>query len=275
MADQNPDPILDADLVKQQLTDLRTEIARLNRELGQAEKAAENPWRQLTELRRLVQDSHHRERHLRLRCQELQQDAAKANLQEASQVLPSATKVVGQNGGGQKSVERVDPAIFERIPDNGGRDQYWPTPASVLPALKVHPGWGNYTSLGDIGAVIGMSMLGLDETGRDQLIDLVVRLQMRHREFFPLFITDVDDFAALRVEHFVFEYLPPWPGEATEPSRERWDQFLVDRVALIKRKWGISRFISFADQQIPESWGEIEEVGQDTDLTKLVDNEIG
>ena len=29
------------------------------------------------------------------------------------------------------------------------------------------------------------------------------------------------------------------------PSRERWEGFLAERLALIKKKWGVRRFVSF------------------------------
>ena len=105
---------------------------------------------------------------------------------------------------------------------------------------------------------MGISLLGLDVTGRESVIELVVQQQLQHRELFPVFITGDDDFRALRYEHFVFEYLPPWPGKDFEPSRTRWEEFLVGRLTLIKRKWGIRRFVSFAGLEELASIGQMD-----------------
>ena len=235
MSKREFDEVWDPDLLKQQVGELRRETARLKQELAQVKKRQEKSGQATAELRRLVQDGHLRERHLRSRYHELLQSQA------------DAPPALGDGGGADPAAasERVDPALVNRVPDEAPENEAWPTPEAILPSLSAHPGWGNYASMGEDGVVIGISLLGLDHNGRKDVIALVSAQQLRNPELFPIFITDDDDFRELRAEHFVFEYLPPWPGEAVVPSRERWEAFLLERLTLIKRKWGVRRFVSF------------------------------
>lgn len=261
-----PSQIWDVDLLKQHVGELNNEVAGLKKEIQQIQKELEtskttgnNVLGRVSELRRLVQDGHLRERHLRLRYLDLVETTDHDNATGVPQgEQPQMQAAVPGQTGCQDTGERVDPSIIERIPDNEEPSDHWPTLESVLPALRVHPGWGNYESMGKEGVVMGISLLGLDVTGRESVIELVVQQQLRHRELFPVFITDDDDFRALRYEHFVFEYLPPWPGKDFEPSRTRWEEFLVGRLALIKRKWGIRRFVSFAGLEELASIGQMD-----------------
>jgi len=255
MAGREFDEVWDPDLMKQQLGELRKETVRLKAELAHAKKAGQQIERETTELRRLVQDGHLREKHLRARYHELLEEsgAEAPRTQPGAPQSPSAGAAAsGDTGSGSRSGgpgegprERVDPALVDRLANDDAPTVGWPTPESTLPSLATHPGWGNYASKGEAGVVIGISLLGLDHNARQDVIDLVAAQQLRNPQLFPLFITDDDDFRALRAEHFVFEYLPPWPGEDVVPSRERWQAFLAERLALIKKKWGVRRFVSF------------------------------
>lgn len=265
MAGREFDEVWDPDLMRQQLGELRKESARLKAELARARKTEDKVQRETSELRRLVQDGHLREKHLRARYHELL---------DRSAAEPPATVPGGpddraddradgrldgrldgraenradgpvEDGAGQVAGERVDPLLVDRLAQDEPPADGWPTPESVLPTLAAHPGWGNYASKGEAGVVIGISLLGLDRHGRKEVIELVAAQQLRNPQLFPLFVTDDDDFQALRAEHFVFEYLPPWPGEEVVESRERWEEFLLERLALIKKKWGVRRFVSF------------------------------
>ncbi|MDX1424571.1 MAG: hypothetical protein R3322_15605 [Kiloniellales bacterium] len=257
MAGREFDEVWDPDLMRQQLGELRKESARLKAELARARKTEDKVQRETSELRRLVQDGHLREKHLRARYHELLERSA-AEPTAAAPGDPTARTDGGAEGraderadraagdaAGQRAGERVDPLLVERLAHDEPPADGWPTPDSVLPTLAAHPGWGNYASKGEPGVVIGISLLGLDRHGRKEVIELVAAQQLRNPQLFPLFITDDDDFQALRAEHFVFEYLPPWPGEDVVESRERWEEFLVERLALIKKKWGVRRFVSF------------------------------
>jgi hypothetical protein len=261
MAGREFDEVWDPDLMRQQLGELRKESARLKAELARARKTEDKVQRETSELRRLVQDGHLREKHLRARYHELLERSAaeppaaapggpdgraddRADDRADGRAETRADSAV-ETGAGQVAGERVDPLLIDRLAQDEPPADGWPTPESVLPTLAAHPGWGNYASKGEPGVVIGISLLGLDRHGRKEVIELVAAQQLRNPQLFPLFITDDDDFQALRAEHFVFEYLPPWPGEEVVESRERWEDFLLERLALIKKKWGVRRFVSF------------------------------
>jgi hypothetical protein len=224
--------------MKRQLGELRKDAGRLKEELAHARKAQEKTGRETSELRRLVQDGHLREKHLRTRYQDL---LTNSNAEHSGEPVDSRQTAVQANakaaGEGERPPELVDPSLVDRIAEDETSTDGWPTPESTLP------------SMGEAGVVIGISLLGLDHNARKEVIDLVSAQQLRNPQLFPIFITDDDDFRALRAEHFVFEYLPPWPGEDVVPSRERWEAFLVGRLALIKKKWGVRRFVSFCSAQ--------------------------
>jgi hypothetical protein len=249
MAGKSNDRHWDADLLRQQLGELQAEVTRLKRELERSDRARSASWRQLSELRRLVQDAHHRERSLRQKF---------LTVDEAARGADAAVALASGDGAGQG----VDPTLIERIPPLPALPDAWPTPLNTLPPLSVHPGWGNYGAVGQDTVVIGVSLLGHDAAARKRVIELVVGQQMRQPALRPLFITDSDDFRDLRQEHYVFEYLPPWPGAEVEPSAERWEQFLLHRLAVIQRKWGIARFLVFpgtaaADAEVAADIGEM------------------
>lgn len=275
--------VWDRDLMKQQLGEMREESVRLKRELTRAKKVQEKGWRETSELRRLVQDGHLREKHLRSRYQELlSKNVAEPSVPSGPSGDPTAARRPavrsqalierGVERGEEGPRERVDPSLIERIVEEDLSSDLWPTPEATLPTLAAHPGWGNYASMGEDGAVIGVSLLGLDRNARKNVIDLVAAQQLRNPQLFPIFVTDDDDFRALRAEHFVFEYLPPWPGAEVVPSRERWEAFLVGRLALIKRKWGVRRFVSFSSAGYEPDEGrgsDVETVQRElTDATK-------
>ena len=247
MSKREFDEVWDRDLLKQRLAELRKESARLKDELARTKKAHVRTGQETAELRRLVQDGHLREKHLRSRYQDLlaksQADLAPEPAGPQRAVGPADPE---SEPGGAAARERVDPSLVDRAASETETPAGWPTPESVLPTLTAHPGWGNYASMGEDGVVIGISLLGLGRAARQDVIDLVSSQQLRNPQLFPIFITDDDDFRALRAEHFGFEYLPPWPGQDLVPSRERWEDFLAERLALIKKKWGVRRFVSFA-----------------------------
>jgi len=246
MSGREFDEVWDRDLMKQQLGELRKETARLKAELARARKAEEKTGRETSELRRLIQDGHLREKHLRSRYHDLlkrgggEPSGAPRGTRRAA--VPEDARA---GGAGEKQPERVDPSLVDRVAQDEQPTEGWPTPESTLPTLAAHPGWGNYASMGEAAVVIGISLLGLDHNARKEVIDLVSAQQLRNPQLVPIFITDDDDFRALRAEHFVFEYLPPWPGPDVVPSRDRWEALLADRLALIKKKWGVRRFVSF------------------------------
>lgn len=264
------DEVWDRDLMKQQLGELRKETARLKAELASVRKGEEKTGRELTELRRLVQDGHLREKHLRARYLDLlgTGDAEPAGAPMGHR--PAAARGdITTAGAGNSRRERVDPTLVDRVDQAEPPADGWPAPESTLPTLAAHPGWGNYASMGEPGVVIGISLLGLDHNGRKDVIDLVSAQQLRNPQLFPVFVTDDDDFRALRAEHFVFEYLPPWPGPDLVPTRDRWEAFLADRLTLIKKKWGVRRFVSFSAARYDPAGGH--DAGAETVQRELTD----
>lgn len=257
------------ELLRRRVDELQKETARLRRELNDAKKTLEKPPREVSELRRLVQDGHLRERHLRAQYHDLLAKLGGGGTGGISR--GTARRDTAPDGGDVC----VNPDILLRLPPDGGGDELWPLPQDAIPPLSVHPGWGNYGSVKSRGVVIGVSLLGLSESAAAEVIDLVTGAQRRHPELRPLFLTDRDDFSALRNEHFVFEYLPPWPGPVVEPSRERWEQFLIDRLVLIRQKWAIARFVSFTEDGAAADGGLADPLEVDSRTEPIAANEAG
>lgn len=248
---KTPDRTWDLDLLKQyvselskQVDDLCQKVHCLEEDVRTATGAREKTYREVWALRRLVQDYHLR--YGRRSGEDVgaagrTKDPADSPGLEVERLRPSQDVPARAPGGD----DRVRPSIIDRIPSRDEREENWVTETNRPPPLDVHPGWGNFVQKGKASVVIGVSLLGVDAAGRDRVIERIGRQQQRHKQLLPVFITDNDDFESLRREHYVFEYLPPWPGPAWEP-RERWEAFLVERLVDIRDKFGIELFVSFA-----------------------------
>ena len=226
-------------MLQRRMRDLSSEVRRLQDSIAALEDARENDLAVQKRLRRLIQDGHQRERHLRRRLDDL--TAAGAD----GAAPPRVGAVTGENGPGHGAAG-VDPGLVLRAMAAPEPPDYWAPPEAVLEPLAVHPGWAAYEDADEEGVVLGFSLLGLDDDGRRRVLDLVLAQQAAGEPLRPVFITDNDDFAALREAHFVFEYLPPWPGPDIVPDRAAWDDYLVERLVTIRRKWGIRRYLTFA-----------------------------
>ncbi len=216
------------------MSDSGDSIERLRRELRRYKTVNEAADREIRELRRLLEAAHHREKALRSSAARVAPDTVDdvINPEEERERTSSAH-------------ERVRPDIIDEVERLDEGNVAAIETGEVPNALCPHPGWGNLSSADKSGIVIGVSLLGLDVPKQEEFIELVAKQALRARQLFPLFITDTDDFRYLRSEHFVFEYLPPWPGERIRISKENWERFLIDRLSLIRRKWAVRRFVSF------------------------------
>lgn len=251
---KGPRQTWDMDLLKQhvselsqQLIELKQEVRRLKCDVGAAVDARDKAIREVVALRRAVQDNHLRYSRLDAVAQ-LESDPAGSRRDDVDAATAVSRPTSSGPAVGSGGSERVPPSILDRISKSGGDGTGMPTSAKELPALEVHPGWGNFVHKGEAGVVVGISLLGLDAEERDRVIERIGRQQQRHKELLPVFITDDDEFESLRREHYVFEYLPPWPGVESEPNRTRWEDFLVGRLEDIRDKYAVQLFVSFAGQ---------------------------
>ncbi len=235
----------DLDLLRKEHSDLLREALVLRRELQQIRKQRESEQAALLRLRSQVQSAHHREKALR-------QLYDAVSIENGSEVAKGAAELIW--GRPRDGDSRVDPQLLERLPPES-EEEDWLLPEAGLAPLLVHPGWGNYERVGETPVVLGISLLGLTEEGRARVVELVAQQQLRQRELAPVFITDHDDFRLMRDEHFVFEYLPPWPGPQVVATRGAWEDYLLRRLALIRRKWAIRRFVYFSARALTDMTG--------------------
>lgn len=216
------------------MNDLKDDPKRLRRQRDRYKRLTDVAYREIGELRRLLEAAHHREKALRT-------NGLHSLPGDLDDVILSEEQSEQETHDG----ERVMPDIIDELNRIDDDSSSWLDTGETPTALSPHPGWGNLSRIGKTGIVIGVSLLGLEGSRQEQIIAMIARQQLRVRQLLPLFVTDDDDFRPLRREHFVFEYLPPWPGERTGISRETWKRFLLDRLLLIRRKWGVRRFVSF------------------------------
>ena len=227
------------------MSDLNDNTERLRRELDRYKRLNDSAYRELGELRRLLEAAHHREKALRA-------NGLHSVPGDSDDVILCAEPFKHETQDG----ERVMPGIVDKLNRINDDSSSWLDTGETPTALSPHPGWGNLSRIGKSRIVIGVSLLGLESSRQEQIIAMIARQQLTSRQLVPLFLTDDDDFRPLRREHFVFEYLPPWPGGRTGISKETWERFLLDRLLLIRRKWGVKRFVSFhgrADARVAAS----------------------
>jgi outer membrane murein-binding lipoprotein Lpp len=246
MSDSHDARLWEVETLRKKVEQLQSESSDLRAEVARLSKSREVDRQLTSKLRAHIQSAHHREKALK----ELY---AKVRGSDTDEGLSQLEGVPGGPDDRRRiKRERVDPSLIERLParEEEEAEADWLDPASTLPALPPHPGWGNYESAGEQLVVIGVSLLGLERDEQARIINLVARQQLRNRTFAPVFLTDDDDFRALREEHFIFEYLPPWPGPDLVPTRQEWDDFLLRRLELIRGKWGVRRFVYFSSDAI-------------------------
>lgn len=81
-------------------------------------------------------------------------------------------------------------------------------------------------------------VFGIDGPRLERLVEMVASRQSRHREFRPVFLTDLSDHGVFVRNNFTFEYFPrsAYGGAATR----NFSPAFQSRISLLQRKWGWS-----------------------------------
>ena len=140
------------------------------------------------------------------------------------------------------AVERAPHAPPHRALKPG--QSVWPTTRAEARVLQPTPGLANLTLTGQDLAVVGFSVCGFDRSELERIVEMVAAKQGTDRNFIPVFLTDVMATDIFRRRRYAFEYFPS-PGTRRLPGTRTWEDYARERLALIKRKYGLTRVIRF------------------------------
>jgi hypothetical protein len=170
--------------------------------------------------------------------------ASNAPVVEAFDPLPPATERAVL-----RPPAKSDAAAGRPDRDRSDRGEWWPTLGRPKRPLVPNAGWRNATLQARAEKVIGVSVCGLGRSELEQAVALVAAQQAAQRDFIPVFLTDSTDFDVFREHGYVFEYLPAHGERAACADVKAWDDYAAERRALIEKKWGLDRIISFGPRE--------------------------
>lgn len=179
------------------------------------------------------------------------------DLEQQSQALFSAHEFIerweGEHGRGK--MLRLGFGDLRRSSDPeflAGMNQAVENPAAWIqpelksrldhPSIEPYPGHGNATIQTRAHVTLGYIIEDASEEEIDQLVKLVFLSQRSKKSFVPVFVTSSTYFTPFIRHGFIFEYLPP--RETFEGRASLYDSYRSERLALITRKWGISRYLT-------------------------------
>jgi hypothetical protein len=128
----------------------------------------------------------------------------------------------------------------------------WPTARAEARVLQPTPGLANLTLTGQDLAVVGFSVCGFDPIELERIVEMVAAKQAADRNFIPVFLTDVMAADIFRRRRYAFEYFPG-PDARRLPGTRAWEDYARERLALIKRKYGLTRIIRFGKRGFCEA----------------------
>lgn len=129
----------------------------------------------------------------------------------------------------------------------------WPTARAEAHVLQPTPGLANLTLTGQDLAVVGFSVCGFDRIELERIVEMVAAKQAADRNFIPVFLTDVMAADIFRRRRYAFEYFPAPDAAHRPPGTRPWEDYARERLALIKRKYGLTRVIRFGKRGFCEA----------------------
>jgi hypothetical protein len=185
---------------------------------------------ELSQLREALENAYYRQRTVEQRL--------RAVLQEVGRTARRIEifDVVGANSG-QPAVPPTIPAA----PDPA----IWPRERRAGRILRPTPGLANLTMRDATIPVIGISVCGFEPAQLEQIVAMIAEKQLADQDFIPVFLTDSLHAEIFRAHRYAFEYL-----SMTQPKRRlkgttSWEDYAAARLAMIKRKYGLTRILTF------------------------------
>lgn len=133
---------------------------------------------------------------------------------------------------------------------DGGRDTgdprpWWPTIDDETPPLKPSPGWQNIRLLDQTVRTVGILLLGQNEIVIDRVVATFLRQQTQRQDFAPVFIIDSTYTDPFLQHGFVVEMIPPASDQALYVGSKPWQDYIIDRLTIIRDKWYVVQFLEF------------------------------
>jgi hypothetical protein len=130
------------------------------------------------------------------------------------------------------------------------------SPSSVnAPALRPHPGNSCLTLRNSGYRLLGLAALQIPDERLEGIVGYFARWQRQAMNFVPVFVTDSLRFDLFRRYGFVFEYIPGPKDRAELQGSRSWEEYVADRLELIKAKWGLRELVNLGQNTIKEISG--------------------
>lgn len=125
----------------------------------------------------------------------------------------------------------------------------WPTGAVPANPLIPNCGLASYSTGRDKLGAIGIAVCGLAEDVVEQVTAMVEERLRSSRNFRPVFLMDITRTEIFRRRGFAYEYFALC-DESEKRLAPRLAAFNMQRVELLKRKWGMTGIINFGSRHI-------------------------
>jgi len=185
---------------------------------------------ELNQLREALENAYFRQRTVERRLRDVLADSGRAAMRV------EVFDVVGR-GPGKPSA----PAARTPAPSPG----LWPRARKPGKPLRPTPGLANLTMTDGSIPVIGVSVCGFEPDQLDQIVAMIADKQLADQDFIPVFLTDSLHAEIFRKHRFTFEYFPLSQESRRLPGTMAWSDYAAARLDLIKRKYGITRIVTF------------------------------
>jgi hypothetical protein len=193
---------------------------------------------ELNQLREALENAYYRQRTVEQRLRTVLQQVGRT----ARRI--EIFDVVGANGS-QRAIPPMSPAT----PDPA----VWPRERKAGKTLRPTPGLANLTMTDGMIPVIGISVCGFQPAQLEQMVAMIAEKQLADQDFIPVFLTDSLHAEIFRKHRYAFEYLPLAQDERRLKGTMSWEGYAGARLAMIKRKYGLARILTFGKQPFGES----------------------
>ena len=144
--------------------------------------------------------------------------------------------VIGRGPGKPMAPQARMPAPSPRM---------WPRGRKPGKALRPTPGLANLTMTEAGIPVVGMSVCGFEPEQLDPIVAMIADKLVADQDFIPVFLTDSLHAEIFRKHRFAFEYFPLSQESRRLSGTTAWSDYAAARLDMIKRKYGITRIVTF------------------------------
>ena len=193
---------------------------------------------ELNQLREALENAYYRQRTVEQRLRTVLQEVGRT----ARRI--EIFDVISANGH-----QLTIPPMSPTTPD----PSVWPRERKAGRPLRPTPGLANLTMTDGTIPVIGISVCGFQPAQLEQIVTMIAEKQLADQDFIPVFLTDSLHAEIFRKHRYAFEYLPMTRDKRRLKGTMSWEAYANARLAMIKRKYGLVRILTFGKQPFGES----------------------